>query len=404
MLARSPSFVFTAGDVEAIVSETGLIKAQVRVWADLFRYRYETEKERKDFLESDGVDKVRDHLSSLGSKIFSTPRPFSDIFLFFQANSVKMSRYFITCFNVTPDFATNFKFQKSKGQGEFGIKYMEAVFNKEAESGEFFIEFEDYVWEHKLIESFQSQGAGQVTTITFANNDGGDSAANALVRILKSQKKTQDVSHRGTCPPALLTKVKAKQAEAERQDLLDSAEFKEKSDAAMKESLAAQVVKLEGIDNKVQSQGVVMEDIKHGVCNVIPDYQNENKSLKEALKHQRWLCDVQESKTAAQTTKVNRLNEVLVVRDAEILSLQAREDAHLKRDEARLNRIKELEGFLELFKSIENVKQIALMAQEDRAFFKEELAFTRAERAALRDAVVLEEEEEEERAAKRPRV
>ena len=76
--------------------------------------------------------------------MFSTPRPFSDIFLFFQANSVKMSRYFITCFNVSPDFATNFKFQKSKGQGEFGIKYMEAVFNKEAESGEFFMRL---VWD-----------------------------------------------------------------------------------------------------------------------------------------------------------------------------------------------------------------------------------------------------------------
>ena len=58
MLARSPSFVFTAGDVDAIVSETGLNKDQVRVWAEHFRMRYETEKERKDFLESDGVDKV----------------------------------------------------------------------------------------------------------------------------------------------------------------------------------------------------------------------------------------------------------------------------------------------------------------------------------------------------------
>ena len=84
-------------------------------------------------------------------------------------------------------------------------------------------------------------------------------------------------------------------------------------------------------------------------------------------------------------------------------ALLKQEEANLKREEALLKRINELEGFLELFKSIENVKQIALVAQEDRAFLKEELSFTRAERAALRDAAVLEEEEED-RSAKRPRV
>ena len=58
MLARQPSFMFTADDVESIMKETGLDKTQIHVWADLFRYRHVTEKERKDFLESDGVDKV----------------------------------------------------------------------------------------------------------------------------------------------------------------------------------------------------------------------------------------------------------------------------------------------------------------------------------------------------------
>jgi len=393
MLARSPSFVFTAGDVEAIVSETGLIKAQVQVWADHFRMRYETEQERKNFLESDGVDKVRDHLPSLGSKIFPTPRPFSDIFLFFQANSVKMSRYFIACFNVTPDFATNFKFQKSKGQGEFGIKYMEAVFNKEAESGEFFIEFEDYVWEHKLIESFQSQGAGQVTTITFANNDGGDSAANALVRILKSQKKTQDVSHRGTCPLALLTKVKAKQAEAERRDLLDSAEFKEKSDAAMKESLAAQVVKLEGIDNKVQSQAIVMEDIKHGVCDIIPELQAKNANLVKEVTHHILQRDIQEAKTATQTRKVNE-------KDAEISALHKREEAHLKK-------IEQLEKDSDVSKAVENLKEMLQLVREEQAFARAERADNArcaADNARSAEYLASMIDQAEERAAKRPRV
>lgn len=214
---------------------------------------------------------------------------------------------------MTPEFAEKFKFQKSKGQGEFGIKCLEAVFNKQSESGEFFIEFEDYVWEHKLIESFQSQGAGQVTTITFANNDGGDSAANALVRILQSQKKTPDVIRRGTCPPALLAKVKAKQAEAERQELLDSVEQKEKCDAAMKHSLEVQAVKLEGINNNMQSQavkleshGVKLESIENGVCNVIPDLQSKNADLEKEVKLQKSLRDTTEGKLGHKTRLINQ--------------------------------------------------------------------------------------------------
>lgn len=39
MLARQPSFVFTAGDVESIMKETGLSKTQVQDWAENLRYR-----------------------------------------------------------------------------------------------------------------------------------------------------------------------------------------------------------------------------------------------------------------------------------------------------------------------------------------------------------------------------
>ena len=61
---------------------------------------------------------------------------------------------------------------------------------------------------------------------------------------------------------------------------------------------------------------------------------------------------------------------------------------------------------LELGKYIENIKQIALLAQEERAFLKEELAFARSERAATRQSTMSNNnvEEEDERAAKRSRV
>ena len=58
MLTRQPSFLFTPGDVEALFQETGLVKAQVQKWAENFRGRYPTEKERVDFLTVDGSEKV----------------------------------------------------------------------------------------------------------------------------------------------------------------------------------------------------------------------------------------------------------------------------------------------------------------------------------------------------------
>lgn len=96
----------------------------------------------------------------------------------------------MSCFNVTPDFASTFKFWKSRGASEFEINYMEAAFDREAASGEFFIEFGEKVWEHKLIENFKFHGACQVMTSTFANNDGNESAAAALLRVLNTQEKT----------------------------------------------------------------------------------------------------------------------------------------------------------------------------------------------------------------------
>ncbi len=39
MLARQPTFVFTPADIEALVQETGLLKAQIQDWAKHFRNR-----------------------------------------------------------------------------------------------------------------------------------------------------------------------------------------------------------------------------------------------------------------------------------------------------------------------------------------------------------------------------
>lgn len=317
------------------------------------------------------------------------------------------------CYEVVPDFVKAFKYLRKDGKDEVGVNYMEAAFDLEAKRGEFFIEFEKQVNDTDVVECFEAQGAKGAQAITF-QKDNSVSAANALASVLTLQDKTGSKASRGSSD--LLAKARAKQVEDAKQEELRNREFNEKESAAIQKSLedvngnvkgvmdsvqshgvelVSHGAKLESHGAKLDSQGVVMEDIKHGFCNVIPDYQLENKNLKEALKHQTRLCDVQEAKTAAQTTVVNK-------QKVEILSLRAREEAQLKREEAYLKRIKELEDSLEVSKSIENVKQI-------EAFLKEELAFARSERAASRQSAMANDEaeiikEEEERAAKRPRV
>ena len=73
---------------------------------------------------------------------------------------------------------------------------------------------------------------------TFANLDANESASDALIRVISTQDKTNIKYTRGTCPPALLAKVQAKQAAAKEQS--STKEFDEKTMAAIKQSMALQ--------------------------------------------------------------------------------------------------------------------------------------------------------------------
>ncbi len=312
----------------------------------------------------------------------------------FQDGSAKVSRFFMSCFGVTPEFAVNFKFQKSKGQGEFAIKYMLAAFNKEAESGEFFIEFEEKVWEHKLIKSFQSQGACQVTTITFANNDGGESAVNALARIITSQKKSGEGYTRGTCTPALYAKLHAKMEEAHRKEQLGAKEFDEKTSAAIKLSLEEHTVKLESIGNNVQSNTVELEvikgdvqsqavelvHIKQGVENVIPVLQGEIKDLKEALSKSNAARDTTEGKLGHKTRIINQQDAYIMKLEEEQVLLVREKQAWIHEKNKLLNQNMALQAELD---QIRDLRQILDKADHVAGILSSTLA--------------------EERAAKRPR-
>ena len=299
-----------------------------------------------------------------------------------QEKSPKSTRYFISCFNITPEFFTSFQFPKSRGGDLFSIKYMEAVFNKEAESGEIFVEFVEAVLENKLVECFESQGAGQVTTITFAN-DRSDSAASALVRILLAQDKHGGYS-RGACSATLYKNAMAKRTEAKQKlQPVSQQDFDEKTAAAIRLSLGnietgvqsqvakldgietgvqsqaakldgietgvqSQAVKLDDIETGVQSQAVKLDGIEQGVCHVIPDYQNEIAKLKDALAKKTAACDTIEGKLAYKTRLVNQQGKYIDKLDDEQQLLKQQNQALVCKEEALLTQNALLKEQLEL--------------------------------------------------------
>jgi hypothetical protein len=153
------------------------------------------------------------------------------------------------------------------------------------------------------------------------------------------------------------------------------------------------------LENSMQSQVVKLDDIQNGMCNVIPDYQNEITKLKEELAYQIFQRNSQEGKTAAQTRVVNQQKDVIAARDTEIVTLHKREDLLLKR-------VQELERDLDVCKAVENLKQMTQLAQEERAFarserveFKQAISEVRESTETLASVI----SHEQERAAKRHR-
>lgn len=257
---------------------------------------------------------------------------------------------------VCPTFADTIRFKKGRnGDTEFMLNCMVASFNKEALSGEFYLEFDEKVWEHKVVESFSAHGATQIMTTTFPPNDANESASNALLRIFENQKKMGPAYLRGTIPPALLAKVQAKQ-EAAKNLSADKKEMDEKTARAMQESLKLNYAKLETIDTNVQSQGVKLDGIQQGVCQVIPDKQKEIDSLKEALAHKTKLCDSMEGKVAYKTRIINQL-------DARIVQLEQANLDHITERQAwiteKADLLQQLETKRNMYNIMDNLKHIA---------------------------------------------
>jgi hypothetical protein len=232
--------------------------------------------------------------------------------------SLKLYRAYVSCFNVDPQFACRFNMPKARNAGEFAIKFLVASFNKEAGSGEFFIEFDEKVWYNNLLKQFEDLGAGDVYIATFKHNDGNDSAASALLRVWELGERNGITYTRGVCPEALMAKALKKQAESKYKT--HETELDEKTQAAIRLSM-------QNMEGKMDQFGDQITLVETGVCKTIPYYQDEIEKLRAALAVKTLDCDRQEKRVADMTRIRNEL------RDANycIVDLQ-QENQRLKRE------------------------------------------------------------------------
>ena len=123
--------------------------------------------------------------------------------------SAKVTRFYITAFNVNKASLQAFVMPKAGRAGEvFEVKYMDAAIDDAAFAVEVFIEFTSGVWQHKLLACLEELGAGSVHIDTFAQNDKNASAAYALARVWKCATQTSSYT-RGVCSPKLLARAHA---------------------------------------------------------------------------------------------------------------------------------------------------------------------------------------------------
>ncbi len=140
----------------------------------------------------------------------------------------------------------------------------------------------------------------------------------------------------------------------------------------------------------MQSQSVKREGVDHGVCNVIPDYQNEIAKLKEALTHKTKMCERIEAQKGNMTMELNKLKSELSQGHTDIESLHREKVSFI-------SRIQELQERVDMCQGITILKQM----QEETQYTAEILKQTLEK--SQHTAEILTSTLAEERAYKRQR-
>lgn len=304
---------------------------------------------------------------------------------------------------------------------------MESAFDKEAECGEFYLEFGENIWEYKLVERFEAQGACQVNSVTFEHNDGHESASNALLRVLKTQEKTGLLFTKGVRPAGLAKKVQEK-LDNSKKDLMSMHEWDEKTKARLDDlkqnmqdvdsKVQSQVVKLEKIENDVQCQVVKIEGVDSKVSDMQTHVVKIDDVQSEVVKIGTYVSDRipdYEKRLASETKQkfenmgrlgpLKRRNNLLEARNAELekmnKELVEEKAEYIKKEQAWIMEKSELLTIKTLISSLQRASDQLQHTSAMNASILESNSAINEE--LQRTADVLASTLEEERAAKRAR-
>ena len=300
-------------------------------------------------------ERLRDFPSKTGNKTVFDSKGFKLTHLVFsQADDTKSSRFYITGFNIDLQFVENMVISKANNTGKFNINSMHAALNKEAYSAEIFIEIDGTIRVRTLAAQLEDMGACQVSILTFQHNDGNESASNALVRVWTSAVKTGCGYERGTVSKDLWGKANAK-FEAEKQQQADNAKNEAKFTEGVRQSLADIGGKVDTVEGKINN-------VQHGMCTIIPDYQKLLKETMEKLAHKTKEVDRIENKMGRMTHEINRIteeNENLKEASNMASRKHEREITELKYTlETKDKQIKDKDELLENYRTFETAKWI----------------------------------------------
>jgi len=253
------------------------------------------------------------------------------------------------------DFIKNLEIKKANDAGVFAINFIHAALNKEACSGELFLELKETIRVCTLVAQLEENGACQVNVVTFKNNDGYNSASNALLRVwLIAEKSGIEEYVMGTVNKDLMDTTKIKM-ENEKKKTQENGKNEAKFQAGLKQSM-------EDMGGKVDNMNGKIDNVQQGVCVIIPDYQKMLKDNMDKLAHKTKEVDRIEHKMGQKTHEINVLSERIDDLEQKLKQetrKHEREMAEMQEKlEARDKSLKTAEEMIEVYKVLENVKYI----------------------------------------------
>ena len=212
----------------------------------------------------------------------------------------------------------NFRLPKARGGGYFETSFMLATHNKATDSGEFFMEFNEPVYDNKLEECFQAYGVASVNIVTFAQNDGWESAAAALYRVMQTAEREGVYVHQtGACSSAVMARTQAKR-DVDTQ-LKEATAFDEKTQAVLKMSLESIAEKM---DQHGEISGKIMEqtsEANQGIQELLKvklELQQEKDNHENTRRAMQLARDRTEHKLGEKTWAENKKEvEIKMMRD-----------------------------------------------------------------------------------------